>query len=387
MAGVTWERVEDGIYRRDGAGGRPIYRAVRQAGKDPETGKYAQEVRTFNGAKTQNALKEARLWRADGVVQLERGPTTVNASAKRTLREGFDYLHTYREYPYAPATLEIHDQAWRALMKADSRLADRRLKDLDKQTLRAALMKIEAPKMRDKVRVLVHAIYEHLEVEPNPATKQRKERTRAARVAQQGVKGRYLEDGAVLRLIVAVPDRYKTLVRLLWRVGPRPGEAFALTIGQYDAGSREVTIDRAVNRGVVSLTKTGAARKIVLPVTVAADLDEHIRRFSDFTDPEALVFTTDSGAPIDLHNWRARVWARAARVAGIEGANPYDLRHTACSNAVAAGVDLVTVAGMAGHNVQVLVSTYAHEVERAKLEAADKLDALIRGEEVAIPAV
>lgn len=55
------------------------------------------------------------------------------------------------------------------------------------------------------------------------------------------------------------------------------------------------------------------------------------------------------------------------------GIRVYDLRHTAASNMIVAGVDLVTVAEMTGHSVQVLVSTHAHYVEEAGRRAADTL--------------
>ena len=54
---------------------------------------------------------------------------------------------------------------------------------------------------------------------------------------------------------------------------------------------------------------------------------------------------------------------RRAREAGIPEATPYDLRHTFCSNSVAAGVDLASVAEMAGHSVEVLARVYVHYSE------------------------
>ena len=120
-AGVTWERIEDGIYRREGREGKPIYRAVRQlGGKDPVTRRYPQEVRTFNGSKVKNALKEARLWRAEGAVEADKGPRSKNAAASMTLQEALDALHQAESY--APWTLQLHGYLWDALSKADPRL-------------------------------------------------------------------------------------------------------------------------------------------------------------------------------------------------------------------------------------------------------------------------
>jgi integrase len=62
------------------------------------------------------------------------------------------------------------------------------------------------------------------------------------------------------------------------------------------------------------------------------------------------------------------------------GVTPKDLRHTAASNLIASGADIVTVAFHTGHSVQVLMSTYAHEVEEALRRAAERTDEIIRAE-------
>jgi integrase len=375
MAAVTWERIEDGVYKRAGADGRPIYRAVRQAGKR-EDGTYAQEVRTFNGGKVPNALREARNWRAEGTVLQATGPRTVNAAANMTLQQALDALHQAESY--APWTLQLHGYLWDALTKADPRLPNVKLKDLGTTQLRSALAKVPATSMRDKARKLVGTIFNHFEVAPNPATKPPARRTRASRMAAVEEKQRYLEDGAVERLITAMPEQYRSLVRLLWRTGLRPGEALALRVGDYDPTTRMLTVARGVNRGVVGPTKTGRARRPILPASVAKDLDDHIQHFSTWTDPDALIFTTETGAMIELHNFRQRTWAKAAREAGIPEATPYDLRHTFCSNAVSAGVDLASVAELAGHGVDVLARTYVHYSQQRGREAAEKLEALTK---------
>jgi integrase len=381
MAAVTWKRIEDGIYRREGREGKPIYRAVRQAGKR-EDGAYAQEVRTFNGGKVPNALREARNWRAEGTVLQATGPRTVNAAANMTLREALDALHQAESY--APWTLQLHGYLWDALTKADPRLPNVKLKDLGTSQLRSALAKVPAASMRDKARKLVGTIFNHFEVSPNPATKPPARRTRAARMAAVEEKQRYLEDGAVERLITAMPEQYRSPVRFLWRTGLRPGEALALRVGDYDPTTRTLTVARGVNRGVIGPTKTGRTRRPILPASVASDLDDHIQRFSTWTDPDALIFTTEAGSMVELHNFRQRIWAKAAREAGIPEATPYDLRHTFCSNAVSAGIDLASVAELAGHGVDVLARTYVHYSEQRGREAAEKLDAALSASGAAI---
>lgn len=206
-AGVTWERIEDGIYRREGREGKPIYRAVRQlGGKDPVTRRYPQEVRTFNGSKVKNALKEARLWRAEGAVEADKGPRSKNAAASMTLQEALDALHQAESY--APWTLQLHGYLWDALSKADPRLPSVKLKDLGTTQLRSALAKVPAASMRDKARKLVGTIYNHFEVTPNPATKPPARRTRSTHGRCRGeaeVPGRWRRRAPDYRNARAVP--------------------------------------------------------------------------------------------------------------------------------------------------------------------------------------
>jgi integrase len=386
MATVTWEKVEPGIWKRTGADGRAIYRAVRQAGKDLETGKYLQETETFNGGKIQGALREARTWRSEGRVQLSKGPRTRTRASAMTLREAFDARQNDTDDPLAPKTKSVNEGYLRALVRADPSIEGRKLREIDSEYIRAVLKRIEAPSMREHVRVLVSSIYSHAEVTPNPALRRRRRRTRAAKVAAAtAATHRYLDDGTVERLIAAVPNRYRMLIRLMWRAGLRPGEALALTVGQVDPATNELTVDRAVSSRVLGETKTGQVRHPILAPSVAAALSAHIRQFSDWSDPDRLVFTTEDGDMIDLDNWRRRTWRPACEAAGVD-ADVYDLRHTFCSNAVHAGVDLVSVAEAAGHSVAVLASTYLHYDSEAGRRAAQKLETAY-GDEASLPAV
>ena len=66
-------------------------------------------------------------------------------------------------------------------------------------------------------------------------------------------------------------------------------------------------------------------------------------------DPDELVFTSPHGTPLRNHNFRARVFAPAARSIGLAGLTPHDLRHTAASLAVQAGANVKAVQRMLGH--------------------------------------
>src|SRR5205085_11543580 len=112
---------------------------------------------------------------------------------------------------------------------------------------------------------------------------------------------RYLTDAQVRALIDGMPERYQTLVQVMARVGLRPGEAYALTVGQFDAERRTLRIDRTVDSPT---TKTGESRTVHLPTTVAEAIEAHIRKFSDETDRPALIFPNGNGKMLDRNSFR-----------------------------------------------------------------------------------
>jgi integrase len=89
-----------------------------------------------------------------------------------------------------------------------------------------------------------------------------------------------------------------------------------------------------------------------------------------------LVFCTRAGRPFQQRNV-ARDLATAAERAKLntDGAEPvstHDLRHTAISRWIAAGIDPATVARMAGDSLPTILKTYAHEFDRARNREANR---------------
>jgi integrase len=82
------------------------------------------------------------------------------------------------------------------------------------------------------------------------------------------------------------------------------------------------------------------------------------------------VFCTAEGKPLAQRNV-ARDLSTAAERAGlntedVEPVSTHDLRHTAISRWIAAGLDPVTVARMAGDTLETILKVYAHEFDKAK---------------------
>jgi integrase len=129
----------------------------------------------------------------------------------------------------------------------------------------------------------------------------------------------------------------------------------------------------------VGPTKTkGSRRAIQLPQAVADALASHLAAFP--VGPDGLVFTAEGGGCVRRTNFRRRVWVPALLEAGIEPLpRVHDLRHSAATLALEAGVHPKIVQAMLGHSrIGTTLDRYSHVTDRLTEEAADRLDAGFR---------
>lgn len=164
------------------------------------------------------------------------------------------------------------------------------------------------------------------------------------------------------------------------RVGLRPGEAYALRVGKFDPLKRTLLIDTAA----AGDTRTGEARKVVLPSVEAEELTAHIERWSDW-QPGSLIFPGERGAMLNGGNFRRRMFSPAVQRTGVNhGLRVNDLRHSAVSFAVAHGANVYAVQRMVGHSKpSITLDVYGELWDDSQEQLATKLDQAIRAEMVA----
>jgi integrase len=152
--------------------------------------------------------------------------------------------------------------------------------------------------------------------------------------------GQTLEDVA--------PDRHKMLVHLALWTGLRWGETAALLWEQIDLEAGLLTVSRAAKRdGTIGLPKNGKTRVIEIDALMVARLRAHRRDFGDHD----LVFTTETGAPLEYNNMRRDVWLPMVRAAELDPAPTWhDLRHTYASRMVELGLDWLVLSSLMGHH-------------------------------------
>jgi integrase len=390
VSAVKWDQTRyDGIYRREDNQGRVRYRAVvwaRDPDWTPDPALPINKPGRKQFSKTFDRIEAARTWREDF-----GGSTPKPAPSKggrQTLQGLYEEWHEVKG-TYSDATVRLHADLWGdgEHPRAIDPLKHRPVNAIDSADIDRALAKITKPGMRSKTRSLLSVLFgyavDQKRVSVNPVPKQTRSTTRQERMESGGGAGTVkpaLSDQELARLVAEMPERYRALIETMAYVGLRPGEAYALRVGKFDAMRRTLRIDTSAS----GFTKTGEARTLTLPKVVAELLTEHIARFSDPTDPDALVFPSASGSMVDHHNWRVRVFSKARTRAGISGSiRPNQLRHTAAARAIGNGANVYDVQRMLGHaRPSITLDTYGYLWHGSPERLAETLDAAIRGSRV-----
>ena len=183
------------------------------------------------------------------------------------------------------------------------------------------------------------------------------------------------------RLRAQMPTiRDVVLLGLLAYAGLRPGEAIALTWGSV---GRVLVIDRSYSDAELKLTKTNRRRTVEVVAPLADNLALHRSVGAGADD---LVCPSEVGGPLDLSNWRTRVWDLGRERAGVR-AVPYDGRHTFASLLIHEGRPLPYVTAAMGHASAVTTLNHcAHVFDEARLAPAESMVGAIRAARAQIEA-
>ncbi|MFC5382158.1 tyrosine-type recombinase/integrase [Aquipuribacter nitratireducens] len=258
-----------------------------------------------------------------------------------------------------------------------------------------------APTTVSRKRAVLHnaleLAVEHRRLDSNPLSKMS---WKAPRV-DETIDARSVLSPAQARALLAAVDaqgprgrRLTAFFALMYYGALRPSEATAVTLDDLELpetgwGRLHLSRSDAEVSGTWSDSGRRSSRQLkhraqghVRLVPLAPPLVEHLRsHIKEFhVRPSERLFRGAYGGTINAATY-TDVWQRARKAAlsPAEQASPlarrpYDLRHTAVSTWLAAGVDSAQVAAWAGHSVAVLHRVYAHvvegrsEVARARIE-------------------
>lgn len=303
---------------------------------------------------------------------------------------------------YLPRWLELHKAEIRATtLKSYEQLVRRyivpRLGSLRLQRLRAADVqrfvndlgngKIGPRTVRYIVTVLHKAVRDAVRwglLPVDPMERGTLKLPRLVRAEQKWLTG----EQAQLLLGAARGDRLEALWHVAITTGVRPGELRALRWSDLDLEEGRLRVERAITLDGASFvepkTKT-SCRTIVLTVSALRTLKEHKRRQAEERlkagsayASEDLVFCTDRGRPLDHNNLVHHHFAKVLKQAGVPKVRLYDLRHTAATLALQAGVPLKVVSHMLGHaGIATTADVYSHVSPEMQAEAATRVERVL----------
>ncbi len=193
---------------------------------------------------------------------------------------------------------------------------------------------------------------------PNPAADIKRPAPNPGRI-------RFLSQDEASRLLKECQkSRNKRLypyILLLLHTGMRPSEAARLRWDQID-----------LERGVIVLHVTKTKVRRVVPLTETA-----LKTLAAMERKGDYVFLRDEQANDPVPSYRFRgAFESALKRAGIKDFRMYDLRHTAASYLLMAGVDIRTLAEILGHRTLQMVMRYTHLLDEHKKKAINTLNSL-----------
>lgn len=185
-----------------------------------------------------------------------------------------------------------------------------------------------------------------------------------------------LVDAAGLAALADAMGQYGLMAHVGAQLGLRWGEVAGLRAGRLSEASGTVAIVEQVTRGqggrsLLGPPKSAAGRRVlVVPERLLAALLDHIGD----AGPQAFVFPSATGGPLDYANWRRRIWLPAVDAAGLAGLSFHDFRRACATYLVLDGIDPKTAQGWLGHSdARLTLELYAQATSEGSRRAADVL--------------
>jgi integrase len=363
-----WQRLHAGCFlgyrpSKRGSTGTWIARAY-----DEDAGKYRLKAlgdfgnlpgnERFTAAKRE-AEKLAELVEAGGEVRAKI--ETVKDACEEYAKDRPEAARRFRRYvdsdPIAKVKLDKlrrrHVKEWRERLEAQPALVSRRKKgdpihreraastvNRDMAVFRAALAKVLSPGAPNSEA----AWQEALKATPNA----------------DGRRTLYLDRSERRKLLEKIDDEAAPFVRALCLLPLRPGALAALTAGDFDKRTSELTIGK---------DKTGKPRRIQLPQEAAKLLGDQAKNKL----PGAALLMRTNGKVWNKDSWKKPI-AAAVAAAGLPGdATAYTLRHSTITDLVSAGLPLLTIAQISGTSAEMIERHYGHLASDAAVKALGEL--------------
>jgi integrase len=177
---------------------------------------------------------------------------------------------------------------------------------------------------------------------------------------------RALEMDELLRLADFCGE-YRLMILLAGFLGLRWAELIALTPEDIDLKEKIIKVNKSLTEAKGGLkgvgTKSGNSRVLPIPDFLINELRPLL-----IATPEGVsVFRSKRDGNLRKSNFSRRVFQPAVKLAGLSNVTFHELRHTAISQQISGGADVVSVSKVAGHSSPATtLRIYTHELDRSK---------------------
>ena len=176
-----------------------------------------------------------------------------------------------------------------------------------------------------------------------------------------------------------IPELWQPLATWLVTTGTRPGEAYALRVGDIDADAGTVRISRARKFGNSTETRIAAPKSRAGVRTV--NVPRSTLDMLDLDRPASALVFTYKGKAVEHATFYHAAWKDAVKKAGwTPDRRPriYDLRHTNASWLLNEGRPLIAVSRHLGHaSIKITADTYGHLDRSSGALNADAIERLL----------
>jgi len=183
-------------------------------------------------------------------------------------------------------------------------------------------------------------------------------------------------------------EPYGTLFTLALTTGMRPSEYLALQWNDVDWEKNTVRVTKTLERlaagnwRFADTKRIGSRRVVKLQNTVVKQLKHQLER-SPEANPATLIFSDSEGRPLHRRSLVRRHFKPLLRWLDFPDIRLYDLRHTAATLALIAGVPTKVISEQLGHaSAAFTLDVYSHVLPHMQDAAAAKVEALLFGTSV-----
>ena len=322
-------------------------------------------------------------------MQQDAGSSPIEDGSKITFATFSEkWLKEYVAVRCRPST----ESLYRSLLETHilPRLGTLRLSKVTGSTLRSFYDRLEAegrsPRMRQMIHARLHTLFavavrwQYISNNPCAAI----EPPRAPKPETHPLSSE--QCASLIECSKEVPNG--CLYEIAIACGLRQGELLALRWVDVDWEGRTLSINHTLQevsgKLVLQEPKTNSSRRsVAMPLSVTQSLRNHRKKCIEAHLVNDYVFCDSFGGPLRKSNLIRRSFKPLLKRAGLPDMRFHDLRHTCATLQLRLGTNPKVVQEMLGHSrIATTLDTYSHVTPSMQREAAEAMDALLRGTDV-----